>query len=245
MHDVGVFYHCYKENDAVEFSVKSFKNLYPDSPMYIVSDNGNDFSYLEKKYKNIKFIKKNNEVQSLVKFVDNLIAANNVDIDLFTDIAIEVLNRIKNAIDYCQSKYIILMEPDVYVRSKFSLPKTDMVGPIPNEMPINVQEYIISKGGINNKYWGPAGGIMNTQAFLDIYSKIDKTIISEILLQDPRIVCYDYLLPVLFSIYGYRYENNPEQTECLRNPNWEISDHKILHQYRKYFDGNYDGKHKE
>ena len=46
---IGFFYTCYKEHKAVEYSLKRLRRVYPDAPIYLVSE-GADFSYLEEDY---------------------------------------------------------------------------------------------------------------------------------------------------------------------------------------------------
>ena len=55
MTSLGFFFSCFNENKAVEYSLSELVKHYPDSPIYLVSDGGNDFSYLESEYKNLKF----------------------------------------------------------------------------------------------------------------------------------------------------------------------------------------------
>ena len=47
--EVGFFYSVFKEKKAVDYSVEQLKIYYPESKVYLVSDGGLDYSYLEKK----------------------------------------------------------------------------------------------------------------------------------------------------------------------------------------------------
>jgi len=136
------------------------------------------------------------------------------------------------------------MEPDVLVRGQLHPFDADLVGPTVNVMPEIIQEYIITNGGKNNGTWGPAGGMMKTSSFYEVYNKLmnDLDKFSGGLKLDPRMICYDYLLAFLFSLFGYTYTDNPDQTECIRNPNWKNSGHPLLHQYRELYSINYEGK---
>ena len=141
-------------------------------------------------------------------------------------------------------EYMVLMEPDVLVRGELHPFDADLVGPTVNVMPEIIQKYVIMNGGKNNGTWGPAGGVMKTSSFYEIYEKLmnDLDKLSGGLELDPRMICYDYLLAFLFSVFGYTYTDNPDQTECLRNPNWRNSDHPLLHQHRELYSINYGGK---
>jgi len=242
--DLGVFYICYKEQAAVEYSLKEFRKFYPKNSIYLVSDNGLDFSYLKEKFGNIETIKETMEVVGIAKDVDQYIREHSGEIDLFMGISLEFLRRLKNGCDFCKTEYMILMEPDVLVRGQLHPFDADLVGPTVNVMPEIIQEYIITNGGKNNGTWGPAGGMMKTSSFYEVYNKLmnDLDKFSEGLKLDPRMICYDYLLAFLFSLFGYTYTDNPDQTECIRNPNWKNSGHPLLHQYRELYSINYEGK---
>lgn len=244
--DLGVFFICYKEQSAVEFSLTKFREIYSNNPIYLVSDNGNDFSYLKDTIGNIETTVEDMEVVGVAKNLDKSIKENTVDFELFFDLSMEFLRRLKNGCDFCKTEYMLLMEPDVLVRDKLNPFDADLVGPTVNVMPTTIQEYVIMNGGKNNATWGPAGGLMKTESFYSVYEKIlnDPEKLKWGLKMDPRIVCYDYLLSFLFSIFGYTYTDNPDQTECLRNPDWRISGHPLLHQYREFYSSNYEGKHK-
>jgi hypothetical protein len=161
--------------------------------------------------------------------------------------SMQFLRRLKFAVDYCKTDYLLLMEPDVFVRGKLTMPDFELVGPKPNLMPDIVREYIIKSGGKDNAAWGAAAGIMECEAFNTIYEDlhVNQHKMLNWLYLDPRIACYDYLLTFIFSMYGYRYEPNPDLTECLRNPNWRESGHPLLHQYyENYISENGEtGKH--
>jgi len=242
--DLGVFYICYKEQAAVEYSLKEFRKFYPKNSIYLVSDNGLDFSYLKEKFGNIETIKETMEVVGIAKDVDQYIREHSGEIDLFMGISLEFLRRLKNGCDFCKTEYMILMEPDVLVRGQLHPFDADLVGPTVNVMPEIIQEYIITNGGKNNGTWGPAGGMMKTSSFYEVYNKLmnDLDKFSGGLKLDPRMICYDYLLAFLFSLFGYTYTDNPDQTECIRNPNWKNSGHPLLHQHRELYSINYEGK---
>ena len=90
---------------------------------------------------------------------------------------------------------------------------------------------------------------MQTKAFNVIYDDLinNQHKMLEWLYMDPRMACYDYLLTFIFSMYGFKYEENPDLTECNRNPNWKTSNHPLLHQYyENYTSSKGDtGKHHE
>ena len=54
MSDIGVFYKCYKEREAVEYSLEKLYQVYPDCPVYLASDGGHDYSDLMTVHQNLK-----------------------------------------------------------------------------------------------------------------------------------------------------------------------------------------------
>jgi len=245
--NLGVFYICYKEKTAIEKSIASFRQFYPDSPIYLSSDGGYNYGYLEANDKFIKTSLDPEQTVGITKDIEKMIATQKFDIVNLFMASIEYLKRLKKAVDYCGTEYMLLMEPDVFVRGKLNLVDIPLVGPKPNVMPQHIQQYFVDNGGMNNVAWGAASGVMKTWQFNMIYNDLinKQHKMLEYLYLDPRIACYDYLLTFLFSIYGYEYAENPDLTECGRNPNWQTSGHPLIHQYyENYVSGSGDtGKH--
>ena len=46
--NLGVFYTCFTETKAVEYSLKKLFEVYPNIPVYLVSDGGADYEFLKK-----------------------------------------------------------------------------------------------------------------------------------------------------------------------------------------------------
>jgi len=69
---VGFIYNCvYKQKRALEYGLESIRDLYPKSKIYIVSDGGMDFSYLEDKFDNLKFDMGEDTVGAYMKMTFN------------------------------------------------------------------------------------------------------------------------------------------------------------------------------
>ena len=54
--DFGVFYTCFTEYEAVEYSLDVLYSIYPEVPVYLISDGGSDYSNLSGKFKNAEFL---------------------------------------------------------------------------------------------------------------------------------------------------------------------------------------------
>lgn len=243
--NLGAFFICYKEKTAIEKSIESFRKIYPDAPIYLSSDGGFDYSYMnDEKTKCILDIE---QTVGVTKDIEKMIQTNEFPVIRLFMASMQYLERLNKAIDYCKTEYILLMEPDVFVRGKLNLLDIPLVGPKPNLMPDFVRKYIVDSGGIDNKCWGAAAGVMQTKIFKQIFDdlRINQHKMLEWLYLDPRIACYDYLLTFIFSIYGFKYEENPDLVECNRNPNWRQTNHPLIHQYyENYISKNGEtGKH--
>jgi hypothetical protein len=76
------------------------------------------------------------------------------------------------------------------------------------------------------------------------FFKANPSYIDEFCKIDSNFSNYDILITVMFAALGYDEIQNPELTECLRNPNWRNSGHPLLHQFREYYPtSNYSGRH--
>lgn len=47
----GVHFQCYKNNNAVNYCLQQFRMYYPNNPVRLISDNGDDFDNIVEKYK--------------------------------------------------------------------------------------------------------------------------------------------------------------------------------------------------
>ena len=183
---LGAFFICYKERNAIEHSVASFFEHYPEAPMYLSSDGGFDYAYLTEKFVNLRTSLDDEQTVGLT-----------VDVSKHTRLhplfmaSFEFLNRVRLAIEFTKTSHLLLMEPDVLVRGKLTIPDAELVGPLPceNEMPEVIQLLIGDWGGKNCRYWGAAAGLMQTRAFIKIYEDLRQQpwILLEALEYDRRI----------------------------------------------------------
>jgi len=124
--DFGVFYTCYTEKKAVDYSLEVLYGIYPDVPVYLISDGGSDYSDLEERYSSLGFnLKTHLEVDSrgLIPTFAHREDFNTEEIQQKVfDSVITFIERIKRAIDYSKKEFLLVMEPDVLVRGKISNP---------------------------------------------------------------------------------------------------------------------------
>ena len=119
MSDFGVFYKCFKETEAIEHSLESLFSIYPDCPVYLVSDGGNDYSYLEERYPTIKTVhgEDNRGWMLSPSGCSKIVFQFKVPEihEKFRATHRVMLERIKAGVDYCGKKHMLFM--DIY-RSK-------------------------------------------------------------------------------------------------------------------------------
>ena len=246
---IGVRYVAFKEVNAVNHSLQLFRRVYPDAPVYLVSDGGSDFSYLESD-PNIKFTMGIDTMgyAAAGPSLDKMIADKTFDVELALKIGepVHFMDRMKDAIEYCKTDYMLLMEPDVIVRSKIKIDSSHhLVGQKPNDIEPEVLNYIRSRGGNESvRHFGPVGGLVRSESFLKVYDLVqsDPQMLRDLLKISPRVKCWDYLIVVLFAIAGFPYEESDQIVECIRNPFWKITSHPVVHQFRDFYNYNYGGK---
>jgi len=242
----GVFYKCYKETEAVNHSIDKLFSIYPECPVYLVSDGGNDFSYLEKKYPTLKASLKDDcrgwhlDRQGIPTIQERFTLPGTHE-NLYKTFW-TVFQRVKDAVDFCDKEYMLFMEPDVLVRGEIVIPEgSSLLGVVPQPNIsydagwINVLQSV--PGAFITKGWSwPV--IFSKEAFLEVYSfvKQNDDVLRRLLLCDYRFgTADDVWLPVLFGACGYGQEHSNLMTECNRNPSWRTSGHPLIHEYREMY----------
>jgi hypothetical protein len=238
--NIGIFFSCYKEREAVSFCIDNIRNYYPQAPIYLASDGGYDFSDLCEQG-NIKF----SMYDDVLGYVNN---PESKEEEKLIFCCREFLSRIKDALEYCKTEYILYYEPDVLLRGKIKTnPNSDLSGSFANIIHSNVISLIEKYNPVNtNINFGACGGsLIKTSTLKRILENTNDTLLKELIYTDKRISNCDYLLTVLFCIFGYQYLENIDFIEANRNQNWESTSHSIVHQYHKHYLKNYDGKYKK
>lgn len=240
----SVFYTCFTETNAVDYSIGVLRSIYPDVKIYLVSDGGNDFSFLKNKYSNIETL--------LEKDSRGFIPSIGDDYKLpeiqkkIKDSILTFLDRVNRAIDYGDQEYLLIMEPDVLVRGKISnMNNGKLLGSRINIGLSNEIKSVLSNydGAIPINNWGVTPAIFCTNSFKKAYNNLlnDSVLLDNLCLSDKRLANYDVLFAVLFATIGIEETFNPEIVECFRNPYWETSNHPLVHQYRAKYPLSSDG----
>ncbi len=237
----GVFYTCYTENKAVEYSLQELFKVYPDIPVYLVSDGGSNFDYLKEMFPD-------NNINTLLEHDSrgklNLIQEHNYleedNLKASVDSITTFLDRVERAIEYCDCDFLLVLEPDVLVRGEFSIPEgVKLLGSrINNGLSKQLGQYLETfDKGIPVSEWGVTPALFCSNSFLEAFDiiKNDDTIVPMMCKLERRVPFYDVLFAVLFGLIGIEETINPEIVECLRNANWRSTQHPLVHQYREYY----------
>jgi hypothetical protein len=247
----SVFFTCYTEVDAVSYSIDTLKQIYPDCPVYLVSDGGSDYSFLEQKYSNIKTNLEFDSRGFVPKINDNFKDPDQQK--LIKQSILTFLDRTKRAVEYGQKDYLLVMEPDVLVRGELSNPNqhfllgTRINSGLSEELKNILLQY---PQGISIDNWGATPAIFNSQIFLKAYENLllYPDLLDRLCLSDKRLANYDIVFPVLFATIGIVESYNPEIVECYRNPQWQTSGHPLVHQFRAKYPSSsqgYNGRHSD
>ncbi len=249
---IGVFYTCYKEKDAVEYSLDVLYSIYPDIPVYLISDGGSDYRFLKDKAygKYVEAMLEEDSRGMVPKITEDtyLEPANNSYIKRSIEIFLE---RVKRAIEFCDCEYLLVMEPDVLVRGKLNIPEgSKFMGSRINSGLSQQLKNVMStvEGAIPVDVWGATPAIFNCETYLLAYDALmgNQDLLDRLCKSDCRLANYDVLFGVLFGVIGVDEEFNPDIIECYRDVNWKNSNKPLVHQFRAKYptssDG-YDGRH--
>jgi hypothetical protein len=220
---IGAYLQVYKNNNKVDFVLSKFREIYPDAPIYLVSDAGDDFTELSKKYN---------------CFYEHATLNTGVShIGFNKEQTLTWLLRFYNACKYVNTDHIIYLEDDVLVRRPIQInPEWNIAGVLINEIPACIVEYLRTKHNavFNTTLYGACGGtIYKCSELIKIYDNMVSFINSDfdVFYRDLGVHFgfLDMFMPIFFMMNGYRYEQNTELIESHRNSSWRHSHHSIVH----------------
>jgi len=236
---LGFFFSCYKENRAVENSLSELRKHYPDNPIYLVSDGGSDFNYLKDSYDNL-FISLEEDTMSSTFNITDQNWREEVHQNAIRQATYAVLNRLERAIEYCQTDYILMMDPDALVRGQLNIPEgVKLLGSRVNTgLPVELQ-VVLSRipGAKVINCWGATPALFETKTFMDSWSKLKSSpkVMDAFIDSFYAIYAHDVLLPLVFALVGEEETFNPDIVECNRNPNWRNTTQPLVHQFKEFY----------
>ncbi len=225
---MDAIYQCYEKNKDVEYVLENFYK-HGGGIVYLLSDCGNDFSYLKDVYKDRLIYKYNTEKTWCTRYGWSSKAQALHWMVWFTE-ACRCLN----------SDYIILLEDDVLINGDLNSIKIDheISGPDKhccNLMDKEILDYLFTLDPNNYDipfYGGCGGSIMNRKIiakgeFQYLLNKHYDALTSV----SNKAKFSDVMLTILFRMSGYAYGANKDYTEAWINRNWRVTGEKIIHQY--------------
>ena len=236
---LGFFFSCYKENRAVENSLSELRKHYPDNPIYLVSDGGSDFNYLKDSYDNL-FVSLEEDTMSSTFNITDQNWREEVHQNAIRQATYAVLNRLERAIEYCQTDYILMMDPDALVRGQLNIPEgVKLLGSRVNTgLPVELQ-VVLSRipGAKVINCWGATPALFETKTFMDSWSRLKASpnVMDAFVDSFYAIYAHDVLLPLVFALVGEEETFNPDIVECNRNPNWRNTTQPLVHQFKEFY----------
>lgn len=151
-----------------------------------------------------------------------------------------VLNRLERAIEYCQTDYILMMDPDALVRGELNIPEgVKLLGSRVNTgLPVELQVLLSRIPGAKViDCWGATPALFETKTFMDSWSKLKASpqVIDAFIYCFYAIYAHDVLLPLVFALVGEEETFNPDIVECNRNPNWRNTTQPLVHQFKEFY----------
>lgn len=160
---IGFYFNCYKNRYATDKILENTRRIYPNNPIFLMNDNGDDFSDIAIKY-NCEYYYSNINILGGCKFVYNGKTSYRMGFPSEKESKL-YLKYILKAIEYCNTEYLILLEDDVYINDKVKVfpihaggnqkvNKFSVLLQNPNDFNIIKKEYPKSK----IDFWNLAGG---------------------------------------------------------------------------------------
>lgn len=236
---LGFFFSCYKENRAVENSLSELRKHYPDNPIYLVSDGGSDFNYLKDSYDNL-FVSLEEDTMSSTFNITDQNWREEIHQNSIRHATYAVLNRLERAIEYCQTDYILMMDPDALVRGQLNIPEgVKLLGSRVNTgLPVELQ-VVLSRipGAKVINCWGATPALFETKTFMTSWSRLKASpeVMDAFIDSFYAIYAHDVLLPLVFALVGEEETFNPDIVECNRNPNWRNTTQPLVHQFKEFY----------
>ena len=245
MNKFGVLVTCYNEIKAVEYSLKTFRKIYPDVKIYLTTESKkSDYNKLFE-LNNISI----NHVADTMYFIRHVTGENFLDPHFQNKIltcTTAFLQRVVKAIEYCQTEYLLLMDPDTLIRGPINIPDgVKLLGTrINNGFPMALRTILSqTPGAIDINCWGATPAIIHTPTFLKSYKYVteqDPTFLPRIAQTFYAIFAHDVILPILFALQGEPETFNPDIIECNRQFHWYMTRHPIVHQFKYLYDNNHN-----
>jgi len=247
MKTVGFIYSVFKEKKALDYSIKNLRIHYPEEKIYLISDGGLDYTYLENEYTNLTTSLEEDTMSETFKITGDYITGNfrqEYYQEVIKKCAYTVLDRVTRAIEYCNyPDWVVMCDPDCLIRGKLNFSdEGKILGTRINCcLPDGYRNILDSiDGAVPISRWGASPCVFEVKTFLNALEKfryLDTTenLLDRLCEEFYALYAHDVLFPTLFALVGEEEIFNPDVVECTRNPNWRNTNHPLVHQFREYY----------
>jgi len=247
MKTVGFIYSVFKEKKALDYSIKNLRIHYPEEKIYLISDGGLDYTYLENEYTNLTTSLEEDTMSETFKITGDYTTGNfrqEYYQEVIKKCAYTVLDRVTRAIEYCNyPDWMVMCDPDCLIRGKLNFSDDGKIlgSRINCCLPEGYRNILNSiDGAISISRWGASPCVFEVSTFLRALEKfryLDTTedLLDKLCKEFYAMYAHDVLFPTLFALVGEEETFNPDVVECTRNPNWRNTQHPLVHQFREYY----------
>lgn len=232
---LGVHYQTWRNRPAVNYVLENFRKYYPNAPIRMVSDNGEDFSDLAEKYSCVFNFE---DMNILPKGI--LAGHPNSGVTNIQPLGGYVwLRRLYDTCKLFDTDWIVIMEDDVLTKGVvFTFPETDSGGVIAWQFQPELLKFLVSKNS-KNKVWGYGlcgGTVINRSFFVEAYENNISTFDLELIgKMDNRTYGWSDILLTVFILYSggtYSVWGGVEDVtlSSSRNSN-SVFQHAVKHMY--------------
>jgi len=231
--NLGAIFTVYKNKKATRFVLENFKKFFPDSPIVLISDGGDDFSDLA------------TEFSCSYYHMENLYgdSTNNYPtLPYNKERMLRWWDRLNLSVHINNTKYMMILEDDVYVKDNFEIPDINLAGVrignyFSNEMLKEIKENNPDLNFSNN--YGMCGGsIFNCDIFRLIYDDVVLDIKEnhDKLLESNKeyflLGAVDANITYHFNKRGYPYSHAPWLAEKRER---DCNNFPVVHQWKDHY----------
>jgi hypothetical protein len=238
--NIGIMMSCFDEVKAVSHAIQELRKFYPENKIFIFNESKEDYSFLLNNYDNLKI--KNDEDTMSFYYEYNI-----HEVYLLSEFQTKIqkafltfLDRVNQTIEYTQSEYLLLMDPDVLIRGRLNIPSNiNLLGSLANKgVPHATKQVLESvEGAIVIDEWGATPGIFKVETFIKAYNKFLSipNLLQKFTESWHAFYCHDIIIPMLFALIGEREHFNNDFTECNVDIFWQTNNKNLVHHYKKYY----------
>ncbi len=235
MNTIGVHYQTWKNYESVKFVISKFREIYPDAPIRMVSDAGEDFSDIAETYNCIfDYESQNIFPRGILLGHPQSLSGNTSQVGAYT-----WLKRLYDTSVQFNTDWILIMEDDVLTRHAVTrFPTTDAAGATQHEFYPGLRNLLMERN-TKNSMWGYGlcgGSLINRQFFVTAYETQLKEFDLEYLSKlDSRIYGWSDVLLTAFIIFSGGTYSISEELEDITSNNIPNPPAAFEHPVKKYY----------